>query len=203
MLRTNLEKVRGLLKSLFIESEKALQFDVKTFILTYYLVLFSYSFVHALIVHSVIGWEGLVRALVRVILSCSLSLAVSLPAVFGYYVLTPKAGFDSSMKKFLFYFVSVLLITLLGETFTAKFIALTDLKAQPLVTLIAGLLSLALLARAVKNRREILIMLLIAFISQVQAYWIVDDLLPYPYVERIDSPLIAWMRNLIKKGRPW
>jgi hypothetical protein len=27
--------------------------------------------------------------------------------------------------------------------------------------------------------------------------------LPYPYVERIDSPLIAWMRNLIKKGRPW
>lgn len=203
MWRTNVEKVRALLKSLFVESEKALEFDVKTFLLTYYLVLFAYSSVHSLIVHSVIGWEGLGRALLRVILSCSLSLAVAFPAIFGYYVVTPKAGFGSAVKKFLFYFVSVLLMTLLGETFAAKFIALTDLKVQPLVTLIAGLLSLILLARAVKNTREPLIMLAILFIAQVQAYWIVDDLLPYPYAERIDSPFIAWIRNLIKKGRLW
>jgi len=203
MWRADLGKVRDLLKSLFIESEKALEFDIKTFVLTYYLVLFAYSFVHSLVVHSVIGWEGMIRALMRIVLSCSLSLAVALPAVFGYYVVTPRAGFDSAVKKFLFYFGSVMLMTLLGETFAAKFIALTNLKAQPLVTFIAGLLSLALLARAVKNAREPLIMLLISFISQVQAYWIIDDLLPYPYAERIASPLIVWMKNLISIGRLW
>ena len=182
--------VRDLLKSLFTKPEKALGFDTATFLLCYSVVLVAYSSVHAAIVHAVIGWTGFTLGITRVILSCSLAVAISIPAIFGYYVLIPKTRFKDALKRFLFYYISVLLITLLGETFMAKIIVGTDLKAQPILTFCAGILSLELLRRAIKRFIEPILTLTILFVAQVQSYWIVSDAFPYPEFERIASPFI-------------
>ncbi|KPV62380.1 MAG: hypothetical protein AOA65_1831 [Candidatus Bathyarchaeota archaeon BA1] len=105
-------------------------------------------------------------------------------------MLIPKTLFRDALKRFLFYYVSVLLITLLGETFMAKIIVGTDLKAQPILTFCAGILSLELLRRAIKRFIEPILILTILFIAQVQSYWIVSDAFPYPEFDRIASPFI-------------
>lgn len=192
MLR--LVTLRDLLRSLFIEPERALSFNPTLFLILYYVVLAAYSVTHATIVHAVIGWTGFTLGMVRVLLSCSISLLISVPAIFGYYVIIPKTGFWDALRRFLFYFTSVLLITLLGETFMAKIIAGTDLKAQPIVTFAAGVLSLVLLRRGTRRLFEPFLILCILLIAQIQAYWIVADLFPYPEAERIASPFVEVTR---------
>lgn len=185
-----LTPVRDLLKALFTNPRRALSFDTSTFLLCYSIALAIYSVVHAMIVHAVIGWKGFTLGIVRVTISCSLAVAISVPAIFGYYVILPRVKFLDALKRFLFYFISVLLITLLGETFMAKIIVATDLKTQPVLTFCAGILSLELLRRAVRKVSEPILLLTILLVAQIQGYWIVSDAFPYPEFERIASPFI-------------
>ncbi|MFX0117188.1 MAG: hypothetical protein ACFFB3_21765, partial [Candidatus Hodarchaeota archaeon] len=186
---------RYLMKSMVTDPSRAIKVELWTFFLLFFLILTGYAVVHAGItaLHSNFSGNELETfgvAFFRVFLTSSVALALGTAGATFFWFVTEELSFSDSLKRLMFFYISIIIITLLGEVFLCKIILESDLKLQPAVVIGASALAVVLLHRAMVGDKQLAVSLpLIVFIlllSYVQGYMIIDDILRYTNQENIE-----------------
>jgi hypothetical protein len=116
------------------------------------------------------------------------------------WVVTPEISFSSTFKRFLFYYESVVLFSLLGELFFSKLIIDSSMKLQPFVVIFAGMLAIKTLHQSLENQPNIqiarVLIVGILIFSYLQAFLIVDELIPYHLQDNIESPFTILIKTI-------
>lgn len=196
-----------LLKSFLTKPKRAMNFPFWVYIVLFISTLAFFSVIHSLLV--IISAETnqyqfalYVRGTIRIFSATLLAIAIALPGIVMLWVITPELTFKSTFKRFLFYYESVVLFSLLGELFFCKFIIDSNMKIQPLIVLGAGFFAVNMLNNAladeqnIKIKRALIIGILV--FSYLQAFLIIDGLIPYSLKDNIDSPITIFIRSFFK-----
>lgn len=194
-----------LLKSFLTKPKRAMQFPFWVYISLFSSTLALFSIIHSFLVifsadsnqfQVILYFTGTLRIFSATILA----LAISLPGIVMLWVVTPELTFKSTFKRFLFYYESVVLFSLLGELFFCKFIIDSNMKIQPLIVMGAGAFAVYMLNNALAEEKNIqikrtLIVMILVF-SYLQAFLIIDGLFPYAFQDNIDSPFTQFIRSV-------
>ena len=196
-----------LLKSFFTDPARAMEFPLIIYISLFVLTLGLFSTVHSTLVvltqaASLSMFSPFITGCLRTLLSTAVAIMIATPGVVLMWVLTPKISFISTFKRFIFYYESVLLFSLLSELFFSKFIIDSSMKIQPLIILLAGSIAVKTLHQSLKGQPNIqitafLIIGILVF-SYIQSFLIVDGLLPYELQDNIDSPVTIFIKELFR-----
>ncbi|MFQ5976665.1 MAG: hypothetical protein ACE5OZ_00885 [Candidatus Heimdallarchaeota archaeon] len=199
---------RYLMKNMVTHPSRAIKVELWTYFVLFLMVLLGYATVHAGItaIHSNFSGnevETFSVAFLRVFLTSSIALGLGAAGATFFWFVTEDLSFSDSLKRLMFFYTSIIIITLLGEVFLCKIILESDLKLQPAVVLGASALAIVLLHRAMISDKQLAISLpLIVFIlalSYVQGYMIIDDILPYTNQENIESPITAMVHRFFEQ----
>ncbi|MFX1514059.1 MAG: hypothetical protein ACFFCQ_15880 [Promethearchaeota archaeon] len=203
--------VISLLESLVPHPKDAFQHSIRTFIQTFLVVTICYAFVHSSIMgfgaNAVEGLKGyevetFSISFIRILLSSIGALILSTAGVCFLWFITAELTFEGAFKRFMFYYITVVLLCLLGELFLCRIIIESNTKLQPFVALSAGTSAIILLNRALEEDEQIRISLpMITFIlalSYLQSYMLVDDVFGYYNQAEIESPLFQYIRKFFK-----
>jgi len=140
--------------------------------------------------------------ILRIFSATLIAILIATPGVVLLWVVTPQISFVSTYKRFLFYYETVILFSLLGEIFFCKFIIDSSMKIQPLVIILAGALAINSLQKGLETGPNIqltrFLIIGILLFSYLQAFLIVDDLIPYYLQDNIDSPITIFIRRIFE-----
>lgn len=196
-----------LLKSLFTDPARAMDFPLTIYFSLFITTLFFFSLIHSILVvltehFSLYEFSTLVTGCTRIFLSTTIAIMIATPGVILMWVLTPEISFVSSFKRFLFYYESVILFSLLSELFFSKFIIDSSMKIQPLIIVFAGSIAVKTLHQSLRNQPNIqitgILIVGILVFSYLQAFLIIDELIPYHLQDNIDSPITIFIKELFK-----
>ncbi len=199
---------RYLMKNLMTHPSKAIQIELWVYFVLFFEILITYALIHAGITSLSWNFKGnelntYIVAFLRVILSSSIALILGTAGASFYWFIRENLTFADSLKRLMFYYISVIIISLLGEVFLARIILESELKLQPFVIIAAGGLAVLLLQQAMQEDSQIGLSLpIIVFIlclSYIQGYMIANDLIPYSNQENIESPITIFLKNLFTK----
>jgi hypothetical protein len=201
-------RTRYLMKNMVTHPAKAIKVELWTFFLLFLVVLTAYATIHAIITS--LSWnfkgdelETFRLAFLRIFLTSSVALALGIAGATFFWFVTEDLTFADSLKRLMFFYTSIIIITLLGEVFLCKIILESDLKLQPFVVMGAGALAIVLLHRAMAEDAQasfsLPIIVFILLLSYVQGYMIIDDLLPYTNQENIESPITALLHRIFER----
>ncbi len=194
-----------LLKSFLTKPKRAMEFPFWAYILLFIGTLALFSVIHSLEVFfsaevNTYQVKVYVTGTIRIFSATLLALAIALPGIIMLWVITPELTFKSTFKRFLFYYESVVLFSLLGELFFCKFIIDSHMKLQPLIVIGAGAFAVNMLNNALAEEKNIRIkrMVIVAILvfSYLQSFLIIDGLLPYALNDNIDSPITKFLRYI-------
>ncbi|MHA1971359.1 MAG: hypothetical protein ACTSW1_00115 [Candidatus Hodarchaeales archaeon] len=194
-----------LLKALLTEPARAMNFPMWVFMTLFITTLGVFSFFHSILVILTANFENIetitfLTGMVRIFCSTLVAVMIAVPGVVLMWVITPKLSFKSTFKRFLFYYQTVLLFSLLGELFLSKFIIDSSMKLQPFVVILAGSVAIHLLQKALGQEKNIYItrflIVGILTLSYLQSFLIIDGLIPYPLQDNIDSPITKFLRKI-------
>ncbi|MFW9992346.1 MAG: hypothetical protein ACFFD4_09890 [Candidatus Odinarchaeota archaeon] len=196
-----------LLKSLLTTPRRAMGFSLTIFLTLFFSTLVIFSMVHALLLlltGNFTGQEAVAAFIVfmRIFGSSLVALAIAIPGVVFLWVITPEITFIATFKRLMLYYEAVLFFSLLGELFFCKFIIESMMKLQPFIVIMAGTFAVTVLHRALEDEPRIQItrsfIIGILTTSYVQAFLIIDDLLPYHAQDNINSPVTILLRELFR-----
>jgi hypothetical protein len=194
-----------LLKSLFTAPNRAMEFSIFIYLSLFILTLFCFSIVHSTLVILTSKFEfyeltTFITGCTRIFLSTSTAILIAIPGVILMWVITPEISFSSTFKRFLFYYESVILFSLLGELFFSKLIIDSAMKLQPFVVILAGVLAIKTLHQSLENQPNIqiarVLIVGILIFSYLQAFLIVDELIPYHIQDNIESPFTILIKTI-------
>ena len=194
-----------LLKSILTNPMRAMQFPLWIYFSLFLVTLTAFSSIHSILVIMTAHFvtrevSTFLTGMSRIFSATIIAILIALPGVVMLWVMTPRLTFESTFKRFLLYYQTVILFSLLGELFFAKFIIDSSMKLQPLVILLAGTLAIHTLQRALEYEPNIKItrtlIVAILTLSYLQAFLIVDSLIPYYLQDNIDSPFTQIIRQL-------
>jgi hypothetical protein len=194
-----------LLKSFLTKPKRAMDFPFWAYIILFISTLALFSIIHSLLVFisaetNQYQFKLYVTGTLRIFSATMLALGIALPGVVMLWVITPELTFKSTFKRFLFYYESVVLFSLLGELFFCKFIIDSNMKIQPLIVMGAGAFAVNMLNNALAEEKNIQIkrMFIISILvfSYLQSFLIIDGILPYAINDNIDSPITEFIRAI-------
>jgi hypothetical protein len=196
-----------LLKNLLTNPKRAMEFPFWVFLTLFISTLTIFSIVHSLLVMltaNFVSYEvkTFLTGMIRIFGSTIVAIFIATPGVVMMWVITPQISFTSAFKRFLFYYETVILFSLLGELFFSKFIIDSSMKLQPFVIIFAGSIAVNTLHRALENEPNIQITRLfivgILCFSYIQAFLIIDELIPYYLQDNIDSPITIYIKQFFQ-----
>ena len=194
-----------LLKSFLTKPKRAMEFPFWAYVLLFVVTLALFSVIHSLEVFfsaksNIYSLKVYFTGTIRIFSATMLALVIALPGIIMLWVITPELTFKSAFKRFIFYYESVILFSLLGELFFCKFIIDSHMKLQPLIVIGAGAFAVNTLNNALAEEKNIQIkrtvIVAILVFSYLQAFLIIDNLLPYALKDNIDSPITMFIRKL-------
>ena len=194
-----------LLKSFLTKPKRAMEFPFWVYVILFGSTLVLFSVIHSLLV--IVSAETnqyqlslYLTGTTRIFSATLLALIIAQPGIVMLWVVTPELTFKSTFKRFLFYYESVVLFSLLGELFFCKFIIDSQMKVQPLIVIGAGAFAVNMLNNALANEENIKIkrifIVSILVFSYLQSFLIIDGLLPYSLKDNIDSPITVFIRSI-------
>lgn len=194
-----------LLKSFLTKPKRAMDFPFWVYIILFISTLGLFSVVHSLEVFfsaeaNTYQIKVYLTGTLRIFSATLLALAIALPGIIMLWVITPELTFKSTFKRFLFYYESVILFSLLGELFFCKFIIDSHMKLQPVIVIGAGAFAVNMLNNALAEEKNIrikrIVIVAILVFSYLQSFLIIDGLLPYALKDNIDSPITQFIRYI-------
>jgi hypothetical protein len=194
-----------LLKNLFTAPNRAMNFSITIYFSLFITTLLFFSVIHSSLViltsnFKYYEFSTFITGCTRIFLSTFVALLIAIPGIILLWVITPEISFISTLKRFLFYYESVILFSLLGELFFCKLIIDSSMKLQPFVVLLAGILAIKTLHQSLRNQPNIqiarVLIVGILIISYLQAFLIIDDLIPYHLQDNIESPFIIFIKTI-------
>ncbi|OLS21470.1 MAG: hypothetical protein HeimC3_35360 [Candidatus Heimdallarchaeota archaeon LC_3] len=197
--------VIDLLKSLFTKPYRAMEFPLFVYFKLFMITLIGFSCIHSILVILTANFSNyefltFLTGCTRIFLSTSIALVIATPGIVLLWVITPEISFNSTFKRFLLYYESVILFSLLGELFFSKFIIDSSMKIQPLIVFMAGTLAIKTLHDSLAEQPNIQITRMfivgILIFSYLQSFLIVDGLIEYHLQDNIDSPVTIFIKNL-------
>ncbi len=196
-----------LLKNLLTNPKRAMEFPFWIYMTLFLSTLAIFSTFHSTLViltAEFVSYELVTFAtgILRIFGATIIAILIAIPGVVLLWVITPQISFVSTFKRFLFYYETVILFSLLGEIFFCKFIIDSNMKLQPLVIILAGAIAINSLQKGLDNEPNIqltrILIIGILLFSYIQAFLIVDDLIPYYLQDNIDSPITIVIKRLFE-----
>ncbi len=196
-----------LLKNLLTNPKRAMEFPFWIYLTLFLSTLTIFSTFHSSLViltSEFVSYELITFAtgMIRIFSATIIAILIAIPGVVLLWVVTPQISFVSTFKRFLFYYETVILFSLLGEIFFCKFIIDSSMKIQPLVIILAGALAINSLQKGLENEPNIqltrFLIIGILLFSYLQAFLIVDDLIPYYLQDNIDSPITIFIKRIFE-----
>lgn len=196
-----------LLKNLFTNPIRAMEFPLIIYFTLFITTLCLFSVLHSLLVILTSNFEyyeaiTFFTGCLRIFLSTIIAILIATPGIILLWVLTPDITFNSTFKRFIFYYESVVLFSFLSELFFSKLIIDSSMKIQPIVIFLAGMIAVKTLQESLKNQPNIqitgLLIIGILVFSYLQAFLIVDELVPYYLQDNIDSPITILIKAIFK-----
>ena len=196
-----------LLKTLLTNPQRAIYFPFWVYTTLFLFTLTTFSFIHTILViltaeFSHYELTTFLTGVVRNFSSTVVALFIAIPGVILMWVITPTISFTSTLKRFLFYYQTVLLFSLLGEIFFCKLIIDSSMKLQPFVVIIAGSLAVYSLQKSLTKEPNIRItkflIVGILCLSYLQAFMIVDSYIPYYLQDNINSPVTIFIEKIFE-----
>ncbi|MFX0207667.1 MAG: hypothetical protein ACFFDT_16890 [Candidatus Hodarchaeota archaeon] len=196
-----------LLKNLLTNPKRAMEFPFWIYLTLFLSTLIIFSTFHSTLViltSEFASYELItfVTGVIRIFSANVIAILIAIPGVVLLWVITPQISFVSTFKRFLFYYETVILFSLLGEIFFCKFIIDSSMKIQPLVIILAGALAINSLQKGLENEPNIqltrFLIIGILLFSYLQAFLIVDDLIPYYLQDNINSPITIFIKRIFE-----
>ena len=196
-----------LLKTLLTNPQRAIYFPFWIYGTLFLFTLTIFSLVHSTLVILTANFSHyesstFLTGVIRNFSSTMIALFIAIPGVILMWVITPNISFTSTLKRFLFYYQTVLLFSLLGEIFFCKFIIDSSMKLQPFIVVLAGGLAVYMLQKSLAKEPNIRItkflIVGILCLSYLQAFMIVDSFIPYYLQDNINSPLTIFNKKIFE-----
>ncbi len=196
-----------LLKNLLTNPKRAMEFPFWVYMTLFLSTLTIFSTFHSTLViltAEFVSYELVTFAtgILRIFGATIIATLIAIPGVVLLWVITPQISFVSTFKRFLFYYETVVLFSLLGEVFFCKFIIDSNMKLQPFIIILAGAIAINSLQKGLDNEPNIqltrILIIGILLLSYIQAFLIVDDLIPYYLQDNIDSPITIVIKRLFE-----
>lgn len=192
-----------LLKTLLTNPNRAMKFPIWTYATLFITTLAIFSLIHSsmvILTEEFSSYELItfLTGVFRIFGSTIVAVLIAVPGVVFLWVLTPNQSFLDTFKRFILYYETVVLFSLLGELFFCKFIIESSMKLQPFVILITSVMAIQVLKNSLEDEPTIQITNLfivgILSLSYLQAFLIIDGLLPYHLQDNINSPIVVLLK---------
>ena len=196
-----------LLKNLLTNPKRAMEFPFWVYMTLFLSTLAIFSTFHSMLViltAQFVSYEfaTFITGISRIFSATIIAILIATPGVVLLWVVTPQISFVSTFKRFLFYYETVILFSLLGEIFFCKFIIDSSMKIQPFIIILAGFIAVNSLQKGLENEPNIqltrILIIGILLFSYIQAFLIVDELIPYYLQDNIDSPITKLIRTIFE-----